>query len=230
MSYAKAAEAAEAYAATLRAVGADGQLLRIGDAFAGLARALDGLKSKAAAQKAIDAAVGGGSSSRLSRTSMGDVALAAESAAALAECFEAKAAVVHALRAIAEITDAHAPLDAGAIIAALEDQKARDALASAEKVEKKREKEKADRRLGALYAERLTSASQDREALGPIIAEMKARKPALPPEAWKEIANQWVGVDPQRTGKTAKKAVEQRLRAIATADHAFARGRAAARA
>ena len=216
MSYAKAADAAETYAEALRSACADSQVMRISDAFAGFARALENKKNKEAVLQAVETVADKGATGRLGGVSLGDVAAAAAQTAALARSMDAKPSVVNALQALSEIADAHAPMDAAGVVAALKAVREAELAEEADKLEKQREKQKADRRLGALYAEKLSAAPQTRDGMSPLLSEMKKRKPALSHDAWKEAANLWVRLDENRTAKDAKAAIQAKFDAVAS--------------
>ncbi len=219
MSYAAAAEGAAAFETAIKRAGAEESALRAAEALKDFADLLRGARGKAAAAKMIEEAVAGVYRQSAVGVSLQEVHELLQDVIAIAEASGAKKSVLNAYKALGELAAAHGAADAEAVLESLRQAAARAAAAEALKAEKKLEKERLDRRKGAIYAERFAEAPRTRAGLTPILAEMLNAKPKLGPEAWKEVANRWLHNDSRWTGKTAKAAVETHVAALISAAH-----------
>ena len=216
MSYAKAAAAAQAYAATLRRADAERRTLRTAEALAKFATALAEMRDRSQAEEAVEHVAEEAARDRLGGVSLADLAPAIDELRDFAEAFGARKSVMDALETLQEIGEAYPILDAGAVALGLARVAAAQAAERSAEAEQKRERREASIALGARYAERLRKAPQTDEALSAIVEEMDSLTPKLPPLAWKEAARQWTGAEEHavKSVKAARSVIEKKIAAV----------------
>ena len=214
MSYARAAAAAQAYAAALRRADADRQTMRAVDALAKFAGALAELKNKAQAEATVEHVGARAVEGRMGGVGLSDLLPFLADLAEFAESFGARKGVADALEALFSIIEAHPDADAFAVAAGLEQAAAAEAAVRTAEADRKREKEEAEQALSERYAERLRQAPQTREDLDAIIAEMDAQRPKLAPAVWKLVACAWEAAGAASTEKAARAAIEAKIAAV----------------